>query len=266
MFRSTDATGKVWQPIQLPPALNGITLNAVQYNSFLNLFAAVGTNGVILLSSDAKTWVNASSGTSADLYGLAVNPDGTFIAVGAQGTVILRSDGINWTGGSSDSLTTLRSVIYATTSVGTSGYIAVGDGGTILTSADGATWTLVASNTRNTLRGIANGFTGLANPVVIVGDNGTVLYSDDGINWQAQTIPQAAGTSLNAITFGRLFVVGDATGKIYLSVDGLTWPLPVPQVTTSAINAITIGGPYLNLYGLPDYSAVGANGLNLYAE
>lgn len=260
LFISTN--GKAW--ISLANPVPTATLNAVAFNGSLSRFVAVGANGVILMSADGMTWTQQASGTTNDLYSVTTSGSGGFIATGTNGTILISNDGVTWTAIPSGTTSTLYAVAYGTTSLGTPTYIAVGAAGTLLYSLDGVTWLPGSSGTTNTLYAVTNGLsnTTLGNVFVAVGDRGTVLYSEDGLAWALEN--QLSPASLNAVAFGRLFVAGDSAGDIYISADGANWR-QTNQYTTSSIYAMARGGPYSSL-GIYDYSAVGARGLNLYAE
>jgi photosystem II stability/assembly factor-like uncharacterized protein len=92
-----------------------------------------------------------------------------------------------------------------------------------------------------------------------------VWTSSDGKIWAPRTSISAVSTAtINAVTYfpGRRFIAVAADGNIYYneySNAGVDWTPVTPKATTSSLNAVTTGGLY-------DYSAVGASGLNLYAD
>ncbi len=240
MFSS--ANGIAWTALN-----SGIftDLNAAVYGSANASYLAAGAGGVILRSADElKTWTQALTGTSNDLYALASNGS-LYLAVGANGTLITSDDGANWTTRYSGTSSHLYGVTY-----GNGLYVAVGAGGSLQTSSDGITWRAATSQTTLDLKGIAYG----ANIFVAIGDAGVLLTSQDGITWTAQT-PIASSPTLNALVHGSQFVAAGNGGAIYTSPDGISWAMP--STGNASLYAVT--------YGNHGYAAVGASGSNLVA-
>lgn len=143
----------------------------------LGAFLAVGDNGTILRSTDATTWNPVTSGTTSNLYSIAV-VNALLVATGAGGTLLSSSDaGLTWTARSTGVTADLRSAAYAG-----SRYVVVGDAGTVITSTDVASWTAQTPPTARTLRRVV-----YSTQLVAVGDGGTVLLSNDGLSWTAGT-------------------------------------------------------------------------------
>jgi hypothetical protein len=102
----TSADGLTWSAQKLTTtggsssALGGTnTLSAgalisIAYGN--GTWVIVGTNGLILVSSDLKTWVSAKAVTGNQLNGVAYG-GGVWCAVGDSATVITSPDSLNWT-------------------------------------------------------------------------------------------------------------------------------------------------------------------------
>lgn len=235
-------------------------LNAVAYNGLG--FVAVGAAGTAVFSADATTWVTRTSGTVADLYGVASVGSGSAVAVGAGGTIINSADGATWAAASSATAQNLYAVTY-----GNGMYVAVGAGGTVVTSTDGATWKAVAVNTTRDLRGVTFGIliittgTGTAatttstNIFVATGAAGTVLTSNDGATWTVR--PPMSTNNINAVAFGGQFVAVGNAGSIYTSADGSSWQAQ----TSGTVNDLTAITRTSN-----GYIALGTAGTNLTAN
>ncbi|OIQ99935.1 hypothetical protein GALL_179500 [mine drainage metagenome] len=267
----SSADGNVWTALSNPYPTD---FYAVTFNGAVYLSVGAGGN-VIGLAPGTSSWVAQNSGTLNTLYAIT-SGNGLVVAAGASGTIITTSNGgANWMTQSSPTGSSLYGLAYGVAKgVGT--YVAVGAAGTLLYSTDGITWNRTSSPLPTIdLKGVTYG--GLdANNVgvfVAVGNNGTVLTSEDGIVWTQQTstnIPSTSNLNSVAYTAYRRFMAVGSDGNIYYSefyANGSTtvgngaavWTQVLPQVTTRSINAITTGGLY-------DYSAVGAGGLNLYAD
>lgn len=244
MYASPDASS--W--VALASGVSG-DLNAAVYGNAA--YIAAGAGGIMLRSADdLVSWTQPASGTTNDLYALAYNGS-LFLAVGAFGTIITSEDGENWILRYSGTSSHLYGVAY-----GNGLYVAVGADGTVQTSSDGATWQAVLSQTTLDLKGVAFG----ANIFVATGEAGVLLTSTDGMTWIPQT-PIASNPTLNAIIFGNEFygtqfvAVGNG-GAIYTSADGIDWVAP-SSGGAHDLHAVTYGN-----YG---YSAVGAEGTNLFS-
>lgn len=134
------------------------------------VWVIVGDNGNILHSIDnGVTWNINNTITSRDLYSVK-HIGGQWIVVGEKGVVILGNNGIDWDLYSSGNNYTLYDVTY----VG-SRYLAVGSKGTIAQSLYGTEWEFMESNTRYDLNGIANN----SNKPTICGNHGTILTESD---------------------------------------------------------------------------------------
>ncbi|OIR03186.1 hypothetical protein GALL_147060 [mine drainage metagenome] len=270
-FYSLD--GNVWNALNNP---NPTDFYSVAFNGAV--FLGVGANGnVMSLSPGQSAWTQQNSGTNNTLYAVA-NGNALVVAAGANGTIITTNNsGTSWITDSSPTGYSLYGVAYGVAKGITGTYVAVGAAGTLLYSTDGVTWYLAANSPLPTidLKGVtyggldANGY----GVFVAVGNSGTVLTSEDGITWTQQTSTTIPNTSnLNSVTYTayRRFMAVGSDGNIYYSEyysnptgptgnGGTVWTQVTPPVATSSINAITTGALY-------DYSAVGAGGLNLYAD
>lgn len=167
----------------------------------LGTFLAVGDNGTILRSIDAVTWNPVTSGTTANLYSVAI-VNNTLVVVGAGGTLLSSSDlGLTWTARTTGVTADLRSAAYSNR------YVVVGDAGTVITSTDLAAWAAQTPPTPRTLRRVV-----YSTRLVAAGDGGTVLVSDDGSTWTAATIGTTA--DLRALVAGSQldYLLGGAGG------------------------------------------------------
>jgi photosystem II stability/assembly factor-like uncharacterized protein len=130
-----------------------------------------------------STWTSMSSGTLANLYGVAVKLAGAIVAVGAGGACVTSSGGgTSWTVQTTGTSEDLNSVIYDTNN---SLFVAVGNGGTILTSPDGVTWTARTSGTVEDLLSVNSLSISFVSTVFAVGRNGTILSSTNDTTWTA---------------------------------------------------------------------------------
>jgi len=240
--------------------------NAVNFDSYRSEYVVVGSGGIAMFMTGTagSLWAGPTSGTTGttqDLYAVANNGAGTTVATGANGTIITSADGgATWTIQTSGTSNALYAVSYGYSSTLGYTFVAVGASGTMLYSADGVTWTSVTPVTGVDLKTITFGYNSSAvGTFVAAGVGGTMLTSTDASTWTALTSISSVSTStLNAVTYGRQFVAVNAAGGIFLSSDAATWT-QVTSPTTSPIYAVAPGGLY-------DYSAVGASGLNLYAD
>lgn len=240
-----------WTNLQLPTNnLRAVATNQTLWNAGSGSFVAVGDGGTILFSGDGKTWSNTAVATASignatlhftipstntqNLNAVAYNSCGystvsangvapwTWIAVGDAGTMMFNNDtggATNWYTGASGGIVTLPSSSSklrgiacspnATPGYGQIGYsdiipvwVMVGDDGSshgmLWVSYDGLNWTTPSAFTY-----------------------GGITYPGFTINGSAAT--QFPETSMTSVTYGTRFVATGASGKIYVSVDGVTW-------------------------------------------
>ena len=93
-------------------SLNAGALISIAYGN--GTWVIVGTNGLILVSSDLKTWVSAEAVTGNQLNGVAYG-GGIWCAVGDSATVITSPDALNWTAQTVPASVTgfLHGIVYA---------------------------------------------------------------------------------------------------------------------------------------------------------
>lgn len=211
----------------------------------LGVSIVVGDGGVILTSTDAKTWTARTSGTTARLNGVVAGL-GTFLAVGDNGTILRSTDGTTWNPVSSGTTSNLNSIAVVNGAL-----VAVGAGGTLLSSSDaGLTWTARNSGVTANLRSAAYG-----SRYVVVGDAGTVITSTDLASWTAQVAPTPR--ALRRVVYStRLVAVGDG-GTVLLSADGLSWT-SATSGTTADLRALAAGSQLDYLFG----GVGGVNGIS----
>jgi photosystem II stability/assembly factor-like uncharacterized protein len=213
--------GETWQEVDVPgtPDLRGIAARADG-----NLFAAVGAEGIVLTSTNAESWTDASpAGFSRDLAAVTWDPRGNrFFAVGSTGA-ILRS-----TGATGTQFQVIREglgfglhAIHAPEhSFGDWRLFAVGDNGIVLGSKDGLVWSNRFSGSAYSLNAVhsGNGF------LVAAGEDGRVLYSRNGDVWTESFT--RFDVSIFALSFHRgLFFAGGDNFSIFTSPQGLTWTI-----------------------------------------
>jgi hypothetical protein len=145
-------------------------LRAVTYGA--GKFVAVGDEGVIVTSSDGRTWNEPVSGSASNLLGVTFGGS-QFVAVGAGGTILTSADGTIWTPRTSSVPTDLQAVAF-----GNGVFVAVGWSLTIVTSADGLTWTEAYSGT-----GVWQDVAFAGSEFVAVNRTGGVMVSVDTVNW-----------------------------------------------------------------------------------
>lgn len=95
---------------------------------------AVGTTGAILRTTNGgASWTPQSSGTSADLYGIACPSSAVHYAVGDFGTILKTDDGATWSSQDAGSAAHLRAVAFTDALTGT----IVGQDGLVLRTVTG---------------------------------------------------------------------------------------------------------------------------------
>jgi len=179
-------------------------------------YVAVGSGGLLMHSTDLRTWTTDSSPASpATLYGLVAG-GGVMVAVGQGGVTLSSSDGLHWTKNDSGVPADLQAVTFAAGQ-----FVATGANGIIITSPDGTHWTPRASaltaSAPPSLLAVAHG----AGRFVAVADDGEVTTSADGATWTSQTLPDSF---LTGVAYGRHgFIALGGNNQVWTSPDGLTW-------------------------------------------
>ncbi|MGD1089961.1 MAG: hypothetical protein ABR955_14740 [Verrucomicrobiota bacterium] len=118
-------------PQPLPPTLNGIVFTNGE-------FFAVGSSGVVSISSNATNWMQIATATTNTLNDIAYG-NGLFLAVGDGGAVETSTNGTSWALETSGTTNTLNVAAY-----GNGKWVAAG-GSVVITSPDGTNWSPAAS-------------------------------------------------------------------------------------------------------------------------
>lgn len=188
-----------------------------------NKFVAVGSNGLIITSTDGVNWTQQTSYTNKNLRRVIYDSSNErFIAVGEQGAILVGTmTAATWTVKNSPSLYNLVDIAIWPGN----GYMAVGENGACIVSYDSNQW-----NTRFDLNYNANSISIIPHSTdyraVVVFDDGRIYTSDDfGTSWTSRTSNTANnlyGVEYETIT-ATLVAVG-YEGTIITSEDnGVTW-------------------------------------------
>lgn len=187
-----------------------------------------GTNGDIVISSDARNWQRLTKFTSAVITGVAYGK-GRYVAIDSNSNIYTTFDIFSneWIHSNTDITNILEAITYANGK-----FVAVFDGGFVAFSNDGLKWDSVASCTTENLFSITSG----EGKFVACGFNGTIVSSIDGKYWTDLTNPLDT-TQWRTISYGQgKFVVGGAGGKIKTSQDGgKTWA----SGTTDSVSTVS---------------------------
>ena len=180
----------------------------------------------------ASGWKAASSGTTANLNGIAAPTGGLRWAVGDGGVIVASGDGgATWTAQTSGSTQDLHAVAFADATHGW----AVGAGGTILATTDGgAHLTPQTSGTGSDLYGVAfaDATHGWA-----VGAGGTILATTGGGAWTPQTSGTAQALRAVAAADATHAVAAGASGTIVTTGDGSSWAARTSGTTHDLLGA-----------------------------
>ena len=184
--------------------------------TFINTFTIVGSNGLILRSTNnGDTWSPQSSGTTNDLKMINYSNLNSIWIAGSNGTLLRSTDyGLNWIPqniGTTNDLNAIKMLDNI-------GYI-IGSNGLILkTDNGGINWTQQASGTSANLKSFdASGW--------IVGSGGTILKTTNGgINWILQdSVPNANLNSVKMV--GEIgWSIGDAGAFLKRRLDSTYLP------------------------------------------
>ena len=207
---------------------------------------AVG-NGTVY-SSDASTWLQATSITSSWLNSIAKDSSGTLYAVGDSSTLISSiNNGISW---SPIGLNISNSNLYAIAFGGTSGFIAGSDGRFLYHSDQTNLW--IQSNSPvttqiNALSALSDSKTAFA-----VGNNGVFLKTTaGGVNWT--NLGSIIGEHLRGVYFKDEqtgWVVGTNGTFLKTTSGGTTWSsVSVEGLSAQELFAIEANGETMVIAG-----------------
>jgi hypothetical protein len=220
-----------------PKPQGGSILRTVYGNG---LFVGVGSGGVIVTSSDGRSWAVTHADT---LYSLQdVVWTGTqFVAVGGWATVATSPDGLHWT----------------TRDLGLDDYftaVAYGDGlyvvtcyckGYVYVSRDALTWTTASVPDAWCLKAAGFG----AGRYVVAGKGGDLFTSIDGYTWNRVTQYNPPPIQWDTYNFVRWlngqFFVGGETGQLLTSKDGVTWATIWRGENTRLTDVVFTGSLYV---------------------
>jgi len=205
---STSSDGITWTPQPgLPPTgpTGFATLRDVTY---AGLYVAVGSDGIVISSSDAITWTDRDIDPINRLV-IAWNGS-VFAAVGPK-SVLTSPDGFAWTFNSSV-IGDWRSIAWNGTVFAAIGLTGVA----VQTSPDGVTWT-----SRTGISGTFNAVAWNGTVFAAVGLSGAVMTSPDGITWTSRT--GIAGSWYGIAWNGTVFAAVGLSGAVMTSPDGITW-------------------------------------------
>lgn len=147
-----------------------------------SVIIGVGDLGLIISSSDGKTWTKKNGNTSLALYSV-VWGDTMFVAVGQNGTIVTSKDGNSWNKVTSGLQKDLISITWTGNK-----YVAI-DSATspvsqrIYTSTDAIHWQTVQTTIPNVLQSVAY----LGSSALAVGSRGTIMYTSSSGEWIAAT-------------------------------------------------------------------------------
>jgi photosystem II stability/assembly factor-like uncharacterized protein len=201
-------------------------LYSIRFTPDGNAAWIVGEEGTILYSNDGgKTWTRQQSGTTKNLFKVAVVDPQTAAAVGADGTILHTSDGgAHWQSAKSPKMITLFDVVF--TDKNTSW--AAGEFSTILATKDGGqTWTVAAGGNTGDFT-IGPFFTitfDTPQHAVAAGLAGELSVTDDaGKTWKPAKLPDQVGTYvLAADPASKKLWVGGTGGKMFVQNPGGQW-------------------------------------------
>lgn len=158
------------------------------------MYVAVGDEGTLFTSTDARTWTERLVPGDLSLASIAFG-NGAYVAVGLGGGIVRSSDGAEWTPVTAPVDKNLYDITF-----GGGRFVAVGQDGAIVTSVDGLTWEDRTVSSETDLYGVAWG----KDKYVTAGGASVILSSPDGAVWTHQT------AAFEDLTFAAVAYAGDA--------------------------------------------------------
>jgi hypothetical protein len=232
--------------------------NSVTYG---NVLVAVGSSGLIGISSLGSVWtsINTGYGTTISYSAVFAASNNRYISVGSSG-IIISSSGIgttisNWTQcplvvetqdianqitiGSTIYNNTFNDVIYSSSS---NSWVAVGNSGAIFVSPGIGSTSFIQktlSSVKNDLKSVANN----EGTFVAVGSSGQLVYSlNMGITWTSGVISY---NDLEKIIWdGTKFIAIGKNSTIIYSTNGFIWYAISPNINFNFKNIVYYNGIY----------------------
>ncbi len=182
-----EISTKLWPALMTPHADKARLLGIARAGDTL---VAVGGNGVIVRSSDGKSWRQVSSPVDVALNSVAFADASTGWAVGHDALVLATTDG-GQTWKVQNFQPALNSPLFSVQALSKTTAIAVGAFGLLkITEDGGANWTDVSAPEFNAESLHVNAVTRLPNgKLVAVGERGLLGVSDDGRQWRRIPAP-----------------------------------------------------------------------------
>lgn len=218
-FRNTDAGYN--------PTTGGRSsrFNGIAYGN--NVYVAIGTDGLIVTSTDKVLWTPTYSGVTDTLNSICYGNE-MFVIVGVNGILLYSTDGTVWHQSSNSIYVSLNSVVYVDS---ISKFVAVSNIGTIVGSADAITWEILATPTATNLNSIAY----YDGTIVVVGSEGKILTSTDSESWTTQT--SNIMTDLKVVKWANdRWIAAGVNSIILYSLDTMDWEFGYGDSFTAAAN------------------------------
>jgi len=193
----------------------------------------VGWNGLILTSTDGRTFRREKSPTTEDLHSVWANRLGRLFAAGANGTMLRSTNG----GASWFTLDTgTRRTLRAVRGTEHDEIFACGDGGLLIASDDNApVWTRRATDTEEDLRAIWVGRKAGAGTVLVAGGSALLRSFDHGVSFELLQAP----AHLLALGGGDHDVVAaGAGGALFRSGNAGRAFTPLPSASEQPLLAV----------------------------
>jgi|GEM_PF-3888702 WD40 repeat protein len=196
-------------------------------------FYTGGSEGVLLTSTDARTWVQRDIGNTNYLDASAVG--GGKIVVHGGEYLAVSADGLAWSQVPQPNTDGVAAMTF-----GSGVFVALGFAGSIATSTDGANWVL---------RREADGWENFSEvchgaPGFVALSGSGVFFSASGESWEKVYTP-AAGSPKHCVFADGRFLGVDGDGWLHSSPDGRNWQLTGQRLSFPATKLLHDGSQYL---------------------
>ncbi|MDF7826560.1 hypothetical protein P4B35_21190 [Pontiellaceae bacterium B12227] len=239
-------------------------LNRVRYlgGSSSGAFYAVGNNGTLLKSSTGSAWTSLPSGSTNDLYDVALNNSGLLV-VGDQEIRLSSDEGVSW----SDQIFGLSSNAppawtYLSAYGKGNAWMVAGRSGLLmegaLSSGNNYSWTASPSDSSHAWLWDMTELNGIR---VAVGDLATIQTSLDGILWAREAVP-VPGTNTVLLGVGgttNIIIAVGNEGNLLVSEAGLSEIAVTNAAGTTNISVETFGVIWTNL---PPFTTASLQGID----
>lgn len=184
-----------------------------------NLMAGTGT-GVFLSTDNGTSWIESSSGLSANVQAIAVNGSNIYAGTYGSGVYMSTNHGASWSAANSG-LTGFALYVWTFLVSGTD-ILAGTSNGVYISTNSGTTW--LPRNTGITGTTVVSMLMSGTDVVVGTNNNGVYVSTNSGVTWLARSSGMTSTSVWGFSVIGNGLFAGSNGGGVFLSTNsGVNW-------------------------------------------